>query len=85
MTFGLSPRAAHISQNWCNLAPTGRLGTKLHSDLHRKHILMTFVEHYRDLSLSFAAAFLQEEHDLQQVSLHLKSNVHRCLFFAGHI
>ena len=24
---GLTPRAAHFSQNWCNLAPTGRFGT----------------------------------------------------------
>ena len=26
-TLGLTPRAAHFSQNWCNLAPTGRFGT----------------------------------------------------------
>ena len=26
MTLGLAPRAAHVFQNWCNLAPIGRPG-----------------------------------------------------------
>ena len=37
------------------------------------HILMTFIEQYRHLSVSFVIALLQKVHDLKQVSLYLKS------------
>ena len=62
MTLGLAPRAAHVSQNWYNLAPAGRSGANNLSNLHSRHLshtLVTFVDQYLDLCLSFTVALQQ--------------------------
>ena len=77
--MGLTPRAAHFSQNWSNLAPTGRSGTtvgtfvtrftELNLSTQKTQYLVPYDD--RDLSLYFVATLLQKEHGLQHHNLQL--------------